>query len=70
MHDTTIDEYIGESLRMGWNISEQSETTGIPVEEIKKGLQPAIEEFLLENKEWVLKERYLNNNGLTILEKK
>ena len=70
MHDTTIDEYIGESLRMGWNIFEQSETTGIPVEEIKKGLQPAIEEFLLENKEWVLKERYLNNNGLTILEKK
>ena len=69
MHDTTIDEYFGESLRMGWDVFEQSKTTGIPIEEIKKGVWPAIEEFLLENKEWSLKERYLNNNGLTILEK-
>ena len=69
MHDTTIDEYFGESLRMGMDVFEQSKTTGIPIEEIKKGVWPAIEEFLLENKEWSLKERYLNNNGLTILEK-
>ena len=69
MHDTTLDEYFGESLRMGWDVFEQSKTTGIPIEEIKKGVWPAIEEFLLENKEWSLKERYLNNNGLTILEK-
>ena len=69
MHDTTIDEYFGESLRMGCDVFEQSKTTGIPIEEIKKGVWPAIEEFLLENKEWSLKERYLNNNGLTILEK-
>ena len=69
MHDTTIDEYFGESLRMGWDVFEQSKTTGIPIEEIKKGVWPAIEEFLLENKEWSLKERYLNNNGLTYFKK-
>ena len=69
MHDTTLDEYFGESLRMGWDVFEQSKATGIPIEEIKKGVGPAIEEFLLENKEWSLKKRYLNNNGLTILEK-
>lgn len=32
------------------------------------GLWPAIEEFLLHNKNWCIKERYINNNGLTILE--
>ena len=69
MHDTTIDGYLGESLRMGWDIFEQSSITGMPVEEIKKGLWPAIEEFLFKNKEWSLKKRYSNNNGLTILEK-
>ena len=70
MHDTSLDEYVGESIRMGSDIFEQSERTGILVEEIKKGIWPAIEEFLLEHKEWSLKKRYLNNNGLTILEKK
>ena len=50
MHDTTIDEYLGESLRMGWNIFEQNEITGMPIEEIKKGIWPAIEGFLFKNK--------------------
>ena len=35
-----------------------------------KGLWPAIEEFLTDNHEWYLKERFENNNGLTILERK
>ena len=34
-----------------------------------KGLWLAIEEFLEENKNWKLLERFTNNNGLTILEK-
>ena len=33
MHDTTIDGYLGESLRMGWDIFVQSSTTGMPIEE-------------------------------------
>lgn len=33
------------------------------------GLWPAIEEFLQENPNWILKERYTNNNGFTILER-
>lgn len=36
---------------------------------IDKGLWYAIEEFLDENKQWVLHERFTNNNGLTILKK-
>lgn len=35
----------------------------------KKGLWPAIEEFLEEHKEWCILERYTNNNGLLILKR-
>jgi hypothetical protein len=35
-----------------------------------KGIWPAIEEFLEENKtEWVLEKRFKNNNGFTIIKK-
>ena len=69
MHDTTVDEWLGETIRCGWNAEQQSRETGIPVNEINKGLWPAIEEFLDSNKNWKIKERFRNNNGLTILEK-
>lgn len=70
MHDTTVDAIYGETIRSGWNAIEQSEQSGIPVEEIIKGLWPAVEEFLINNPEWYLKKRFTNNNGLTILAKK
>ena len=70
MHDTTVDEFLGESIRCGWNAEEQSKTSGYPVEEICKGLWPAIEEFLEAHKdEWKLLERFTNCNGLTVLER-
>jgi len=69
MHDTTVDEWLGETIRSGWNAKEQSAVSGFPVEEINKGLWPAIEEFLQSNPEWILHERFTNNNGLTILKK-
>jgi hypothetical protein len=40
------------------------------VEEINNGLWPAVVEFLEENPEWYLKERFTNNHGLTILARK
>lgn len=67
MHDTTVDEIYGETIRNGWDAEKQSKDTGIPVEEINKGLWPAVLEFLQNNQEWYLKERFINNNGLTIL---
>jgi hypothetical protein len=70
MHDTTIDGEIGESVRSGWDIYKQSIVTGIPVEEIYKGLWPAVEEFLESNNDWYLVKRFTNNNGLTIIGKK
>jgi hypothetical protein len=70
LHDTTVDEFVGETIRMKYNGHKQSEETGIPIDEIHKGLWPAIEEFLEAHPEWTIKERFTNNNGLTILERK
>jgi predicted O-methyltransferase YrrM len=39
------------------------------IPQTKQGLQIAIDEFLIENKEWKLDKHFTNNNGLTILEK-
>ena len=69
MHDTTLDAIYGETIRCKWNADEQSKLTGIPVDEITKGLQPAINEFLLNNTDWKIQEMFINNNGLTILRK-
>lgn len=35
----------------------------------KRGLWPAVEDFLANHKEWKLLERRFNNHGLTILER-
>jgi hypothetical protein len=70
MHDTTVDEIYGETIRCGWDAVKQSRESGFPVEEIRKGLWPAVLEFLDNNQEWYMKERYVNNNGLTILARK
>ena len=72
MHDTTVDEIHGETARwMGGRptAERQSKETGIPVDEIMKGLWPAVEEFLEAHDDWTLHERFTNNNGLTILKK-
>jgi len=69
MHDTTVDEWQGETIRCRMNPDKQVKMSGFPKEEILRGLWPAIEEFLKENPQWKLKERFTNNNGLTILEK-
>ena len=74
MHDTTIDEHYGEVIRScnGYNsqvVEEHSKKTGYSSDDLVKGLRFAIEEFLLNNNNWILKEKFTNNNGLTILEK-
>lgn len=67
LHDTTVDEWEGETIRRNMDSVKQSHESGIPIEEINKGLWPAVEEFLLTNPEWTIQERFINNNGLTIL---
>ena len=67
MHDTTVDEWDGESIRGNHDIARQSRESGFPPEEIARGLWPAITEFLCAHPEWKLEERVTNNNGLTVL---
>lgn len=69
LHDTTIDAEESESVRQGYDIKKQALESGFTIEEISKGLWPAVTEFLSENSNWVLKKRYTHNNGLTVLEK-
>jgi hypothetical protein len=69
MHDTTVDEWLGETIRNDWNANEQSLTSGFPVDEIMKGLWPAIDDFLTSHPHWILEKRFTNNNGLTILKR-
>lgn len=69
LHDTTVDAEKGETIRCKMNAEKQSKESGIPVDEINKGLWFAVEEFLASNEEWQLKERFEHQNGLTILER-
>ena len=69
MHDTEVDGIVGETIRIGWNAHEQSAQSGFPVDEINRGLMPAVAEFLETHEEWVLHEHYQNNNGLTVLKR-
>lgn len=73
LHDTTVDEFVGETIRCSRDIQndvqKQSRETGFTTKEIMEGLWPAVMDFLEINKNWKIKERYKNNNGLTILEK-
>jgi hypothetical protein len=70
MHDTTVDEIHGETIRRGWDATSQSKESGFAISEINKGLWPAVDEFLQANDEWYIKERFTNNHGLTILARK
>lgn len=70
MHDTEVDKDLGETIRMRYDAEQQSAKSGIPIEEIMRGLEPAIDEFLQSNPEWTIATRYYNNNGLTILKRK
>lgn len=52
-HDTTTFGYADET----------------PSESVTKGVRPAIEQFLLKNKQWNLVDVYANNNGLSVIQK-
>jgi hypothetical protein len=78
MHDTTVDEIDGETVReYGYNYqhaygraTELAAQSGIPREEILKGMWFGIQEFLAAHPEWYIKDRYFNNNGLMVLAKR
>ena len=64
-----LHQYNGESLRCGFDINTQMEQTGFTRDEIEKGLKHAIDEFIENNSNWRVREKFVNNNGLTVLER-
>lgn len=64
LHDTTTFGFLDEPASF-----QTPEITGNYKIEERKGLQPAIIEFLNDNPEWFLFKEYTNNNGLTILKR-
>lgn len=62
LHDTTKYGDVGEEHTY--------EDALVKVGEQRKGLWAAIEEFVQDSPEWYIKERFVNNNGLTVLAKK
>lgn len=69
LHDTEIDAIHGEAIRSHWNIANLSQKTGYSEDDLRCGLKRAIDEFLANTQEWRLHTHYINNNGLTILER-
>ena len=65
LHDTNTYGYKDEPT--DWQTPEIMENYQL---DEKKGLQPAVNEFLIDNPEWILYKEYTNNNGLTILKRK
>jgi hypothetical protein len=69
LHDTTCDWVDGEVIRSGWNPEQISKETGYSIQDITRGLGPALMEFLDTHPEWRILHKYENCNGLTILER-
>ena len=69
IHDTTVDEYTSELVRHKCDIQSLTSVYNMSYDELSKGLWPAIEDFINSNPNWFIKERFTNNNGLTILER-
>jgi len=61
LHSHKVKKYIGFHDIVSWG--ERGETEG------HKGINYAINEFLENNTEWKIKEKFLNNNGLLIIER-
>ena len=68
LHDTETDRVQGESVRLGLDVAAQSRASGYPADEIRRGLGPAITEFLARHRgRWVVERHFPGNNGLTVL---
>jgi hypothetical protein len=67
LHDTTVDEWVSESVRMEWPLQSAAMERGWKMKEVTVGLWPAVEGFLAAHPEWEIRERFTNCNGLTVL---
>lgn len=71
IHNTEVDGKYGEIVRMCYyhNVKDIAQKYGYEVKDMCRGLQPAIDDFLLAHTEWKLSQKFQHNNGMTILAK-
>ena len=65
LHDTITFGERDEDFYRNGKINEEVSTQEVT----KRGLYTALTDFLTENKDWVIKEHFTNNNGLTVIER-
>jgi hypothetical protein len=83
LHDTEGDALLGETVRFWCDFSQKgaskdlkmyvkqmADKFGYSDDEVARGLQPAIDEFLKTHAEWEIHKVFTNNNGLIILKRK
>lgn len=63
LHDTNSFTYVNEKNAEEMGALNTDETN------LPQGLWPAVEEFLFNNRNWIVWEKKANNNGLTILKR-
>ena len=66
MHDTSDDWSYTDDTQYRGDYSEYPEN----IDRTKRGLWPAVEDFLERHPEWVLEARYFNCYGFTILKRR
>jgi len=70
IHGTTTYGTVSQSVLLGWDVATQAVEQGMTVEEVEKGLKPAIQEFVGVHVDWVVEREVEEGNGLTILARK
>jgi hypothetical protein len=83
LHDTEGDALLGETVRFWCDygkgglskelktyVKTEADKLGYSEDEVARGLQPAIDEFLEAHPEWETHEVFTNNSGLTVLRRK
>jgi hypothetical protein len=70
LHDTETDGEEGEVVRMGWDVQQMATETGLTPRDLRRGLRPAIQEFLEAFPQWQRYRHFPNNNGLTVLRRR
>jgi hypothetical protein len=72
-HENSVNKYIILHDTTSYAIEDEANWANSPEPnfngEIKRGLWPAVEDFLLHFNSWKIHKRFTHNNGLTILEK-
>lgn len=69
LHDTEIDGVRSDVLRLSGEqaVQDRAKLMGYSEADVRGGLQPGIDDFLVAHPEWTLLEHYSNYPGLTVL---